>query len=158
MHWWDNVLTPSNRFLTVFRFSTPKIGQGLSTSISQSKGHNYITYHFSPPKHFFPFSPPQNWSKSFPFNRLPDHSKLLHTYQTVHTLIFNTKKDKYMIFHTKKKKVQNLTLQIDNVYIEWVAEFNFLGLTLDKHPTLKHHINKISLCMCILTKFPTNSN
>ncbi len=35
-----------------------------------------------------------------------------------------------MIFHTKKKKIQNLTLKIDNVNIERVADFNFLGLTL----------------------------
>ncbi len=36
-----------------------------------------------------------------------------------------------MILHTKK--VQSLTLNIDNVNIEWVAEFNFLGLTLDEY-------------------------
>ncbi len=35
--------------------------------------------------------------------------------------ILNIKKSKYMIFHTNKKKVQSLTLKIDNVNIERVA-------------------------------------
>ncbi len=61
-----------------------------------------------------------------------------------------------MIFHTKKKKVQSLTLKIDNVNIERVAEFNFLRLTLKEHLDWKCHINKlsnkISQCMGILNK------
>ncbi len=61
-----------------------------------------------------------------------------------------------MIFHTNKKKVQSLTLKIDNVNIERVAEFNFLGLTLDKHLTWKCHTNqrtnKISQGMGILNR------
>ncbi len=51
---------------------------------------------------------------------------------------------KYMIFHTKKKKVQSLTVKIGNVNIERIAEFNFLGLTLDEHLDWKCHINKLS--------------
>ncbi len=31
------------------------------------------------------------------------------------------------------KKVQSLTLINHNVNIEWVAEFNFLGLSQDEH-------------------------
>ncbi len=38
-----------------------------------------------------------------------------------------------MIFHTEKKNVQSLTLNIDNANIERVAELNFLGLTLGEH-------------------------
>ncbi len=59
-------------------------------------------------------------------------------------LSLNIKKSKYIIFHTKKKNVQSLTLKIDNVLIERVAEFNFLVLTLDEHLTWKCHVNKIS--------------
>ncbi len=51
----------------------------------------------------------------------------------VNKLSLNSNKSKYMIFHTKKEKVQNFTLKIDNVNIELVAEFNFLRLTLDEH-------------------------
>ncbi len=48
-------------------------------------------------------------------------------------------------------KVQSLTLKIDNVNIERVAEFNFLGLTLDEHLDWKCHINKLSnkICQCM---------
>ncbi len=34
-----------------------------------------------------------------------------------------------MIFHTKQKNVHNLSLKIDDIIIERVAEFIFLGLT-----------------------------
>ena len=36
-----------------------------------------------------------------------------------------------MIFHVLNKDIQYLTLKIDNVIIEKVDEFNFLGLTMD---------------------------
>ncbi len=62
-----------------------------------------------------------------------------------------------MIFHTKKKNVQSLTLKIDDIIIERVAEFIFLGLTIDEHLTWKCHINKISnkisQCMGVLNRF-----
>ncbi len=74
----------------------------------------------------------------------------------VNKLSLNIKKSKYMIFHTKKKNVQSLTLKIDNVNIEQVAEFTFLGLTLYQHLDWKCHINKlsnkISQCMGILNR------
>ncbi len=63
---------------------------------------------------------------------------------------------KYMIFYTKKKNVQSLTLKIDDIIIERVAEFIFLGLNIDEHLTWKCHINKISnkisQCMGILNR------
>ncbi len=65
-------------------------------------------------------------------------------------------KSKYMIFHTEKKNVQSLTLNIDNANIERVAELNFLGLTLGEHLDWKCHINKlsykISQCMGTLNR------
>jgi hypothetical protein len=61
-----------------------------------------------------------------------------------------------MIFHKKKKNVKSLTLKIDDIVIDRVAEFNFLGLTLDEHLTWKSHVNKISnkisQCMGILNR------
>ncbi len=68
---------------------------------------------------------------------------MINDWLKVNKLSLNVKKSKYMIFHTQKKNVQSLTLKIDNVVIERVAEFNFLGLTLDEHLTWKCHINKI---------------
>ncbi len=42
-----------------------------------------------------------------------------------------------MICNTKKKNVQILTLKIDDIIIERVAEFYFLRLTIDEHLTWK---------------------
>ncbi len=71
-------------------------------------------------------------------------------------LSLSIKKSKYMIFQTQKKNVESFNLKIDNVIIERVNEFNFLGLTLDEHLTWKCHINKlsskISQCMGILNR------
>ncbi len=79
---------------------------------------------------------------------------MVNNWLKVNKLLLNIKKSKYMIFHTKKEKVLSLTLKIDNVNIEQVAEFNFLGLSLDEHLDWKCHINKlsnkISQCMGIL--------
>ena len=49
-----------------------------------------------------------------------------------------------MIFHVPKKEMQTLTLKIDNINIEQVDAFNFLGLTLDTNLTWKKHVNKIA--------------
>ncbi len=81
----------------------------------------------------------------------------------VNKLSLSIKKSKYMIFNAKKIKMfQNLTLTIENINInnihniERVAEFKFLGLSLDEHLTLICHIyklsNKISQWMGILSR------
>ncbi len=56
-----------------------------------------------------------------------------------------------MIFHSKQKNVQNLSVKIYDIIIETVAEFKFLVLTLDEHLTWKYHLNKISnnISQCI---------
>jgi hypothetical protein len=81
---------------------------------------------------------------------------MVNSWLKVNKLSLNVKKSKFMIFHTKKRQVQNLTLKIDNVIIERVSKFNFLGLTLDEYLTWKPHIdktsNKISQCMGILNR------
>ncbi len=57
---------------------------------------------------------------------LNNELSMVNNWLKVNKLSLNIKKSKYMIFHTKKTKVQSLTLKIDNVNIERVAEFNFL--------------------------------
>ena len=49
-----------------------------------------------------------------------------------------------MIFHMPNKRIQALTLKIDDAYIERVDEFNFLGLTLDTNLNWRKHTEKIS--------------
>ena len=49
----------------------------------------------------------------------------------INKLSLNKSKSKYVIFHVPNKDIQYLTLKIDNVIIEKVDEFSFLGLTMD---------------------------
>ena len=58
-------------------------------------------------------------------------------------LSLNKPKSKYKIFHVPNKVIQYLILKIDNVIIEKVDEFNFLGLTMDTNLNWKKHSEKI---------------
>ncbi len=87
---------------------------------------------------------------------LNNELSMVNNWLKVNKLSLNIKKNKYIIFHTKKKRNLSLTLTIENVNIERVAKFYFLGLSLDEHLTWTCHINKIlnkiSQCMGILNK------
>ncbi len=71
-------------------------------------------------------------------------------------LSLNVIKSKYMIFHTAQKNVIPLQLNIENMIIERVYEFNFLGLTINEKLNWKSYVdkiaNKISKSMGILNK------
>ena len=62
---------------------------------------------------------------------------MCHSYK-----LLSLNKSKYMIFHVPNKDIQYLTLKIDNVIIEKVDEFSFLGLTLDTNLNWKRHSEK----------------
>ena len=62
----------------------------------------------------------------------------------VNKLSLNIDKTKYMIFYPHQKKVKKPKLMIENYEIECVDEFNFLGITFDKHMTWKPHIDRIA--------------
>ena len=47
-----------------------------------------------------------------------------------------------MIFHVPNEDIHYLTLKIDNVIIEKVDEFSFLGLTMDANLNWKIHSEK----------------
>ena len=49
----------------------------------------------------------------------------------INKLSLNIAKSKYMTFQRTNKNIQTLTLKIDNINIEQVKEFNFLGLIID---------------------------
>ena len=53
----------------------------------------------------------------------------------INKLSLNKEKSKYMVFHVPRKETQTLTLKIDNINIDQVDEFNFLGLALDANLT-----------------------
>ena len=78
-------------------------------------------------------------------------------------LSLNIKKTKLMIFHRKQKKIKDINISIDNVQIERVNTFNFLGIMLDESLTWTNHTkmvaNKISRVTGVLHRlkniFPT---
>ncbi len=59
-------------------------------------------------------------------------------------LSINVNKCKYMIFHTFRKKVNNVKIKMNNTTINRVKELNFPGLTIDENLTWKNHINKFA--------------
>ena len=59
-------------------------------------------------------------------------------------LALNIKKTKAMIFHMPQKKIHLPVIQIDNTPIEFVDEFNFLGIIIDKHICFKQHVTYVS--------------
>ena len=65
------------------------------------------------------------------------NEQLGHEYDwlAVNKLSLNIKKTKYMIFHAMNKNIEGLITEpvIDNVPIERVSDFDFLGLNLNDH-------------------------
>ncbi len=59
-------------------------------------------------------------------------------------LSLKIKKTKYIIFHTPKKKVPPMELTFDDIIIEKVSNFNFLGQTINEHLNWKSHMDNIS--------------
>ena len=70
----------------------------------------------------------------------------VYDWLAVNKLSLNTKKTKYMIFHAMNKKIDDLIpeIKIDDILIERVTNFNFLGLTLNENISWKPHIDKIA--------------
>ena len=68
----------------------------------------------------------------------------INEWLTINKLSLNIAKSKYMTFQRTNKNVQMLTLKIDNINIEQVKEFNFLGLIIYTNLNWKRHTEKIS--------------
>ena len=69
----------------------------------------------------------------------------------INKLSLNLKKSKYMVFKKTSTTNINLTLKIDQVVIDRVEYFNFLGLTIDSQMTWKNHTDNISnKCMRVI--------
>ena len=71
-------------------------------------------------------------------------------------LSLNINKTKAMLFHTPRKKVNPPKILIQGTEVEFVEEFNFLGIILDKHlswiPHLQHIAKKISKTIGIMNR------
>ena len=59
-------------------------------------------------------------------------------------LSLNVQKTKYMTFHKSQKNVTPLDLSIDDIPIDSVDEFNYLGIILHERLTWKNHINMVT--------------
>ena len=69
----------------------------------------------------------------------------VYTWLCVNRLSLNIKKTKFMIFHSIHKKIPIIPLiKINNISIDKVTDFDFLGLTLNENMKWHSHINKIS--------------
>ena len=70
----------------------------------------------------------------------------VYDWLAVNKLSLNTKKTKYMIFHAMNKKIDYLIpeIKINDILIERVTNFNFLGLTLNENVSWKPHIGIIA--------------
>ena len=69
----------------------------------------------------------------------------INDWMSSNKLSLNIKKTKYMIYHTNQRHVTYPSLRINNIEIERVTQFNFLGLILNTQLTWKHHIDHISI-------------
>ena len=76
-------------------------------------------------------------------NKSTELSKI-NEWLNINKLLLNKSKTKYMVFHMPSKRMQALTLKIDDVYIERVDELHFLGYTLDTNLNWRKHTEKIS--------------
>ena len=68
----------------------------------------------------------------------------INEWMSSNKLSLNTKKTKFMIFHTAQRHVAYPSLYLNNVDIERVTQFNFLGLILNSQLTWKNHTEHIS--------------
>ena len=76
---------------------------------------------------------------------LSNELKSITNWLYANKLSLNIGKTKHMIYHNINKKVNYPVLTINNVEIERVTHFNFLGLVLDSQLNWKKHLDHISL-------------
>ena len=71
----------------------------------------------------------------------------INEWSTINKLSINSSKSKYMTFTSQKNFAQDLDLKIDNLRIERVQEFNFLGIIIDAQLNWAKHTGEIeNLC------------
>ena len=83
-----------------------------------------------------------NWSLS-DCSKLNEELKDICKWMKLNKLTLNIAKTKAMIFHTVQRNVTYPPLLIDNVAIEFVQNFNFLGIILNQHLKWGPHIEMI---------------
>ena len=77
-------------------------------------------------------------------NAIQQELNSIHDWLKINKLSLNITKTKAMLFHTSKKQVKYPDLYLDNTKIDFVQNFNYLGIIIDNHLTFKSHINMVT--------------
>ena len=75
---------------------------------------------------------------------LNDELVKINNWLKVNKLSLNVDKTKAMLFHMPQKRILNLRLKIAGSNIEFIDNFNFLGITINKHLNWTKHMNILS--------------
>jgi len=73
---------------------------------------------------------------------------LISDWLKVNKLSLNIEKTKAMIFHTPNRRINPPTLIIDEIQIDYVEKFNFLGLIIDKNLKWNFHVDAVAKKVC----------
>jgi len=86
----------------------------------------------------------ENFDQNDIDNEISQELEQINNWLAANKLSLNVKKSKFMLFH-KLKQVPTISIQINNVTIDRVSHFNYLGITFDEHLSWENHINMISI-------------
>ena len=75
---------------------------------------------------------------------LNDELVKINNWLKVNKLSLNVAKTKVMLFHMPQKRIINLRLKIAGSNIEFIDNFNFLGITINKHLNWTKHMDILS--------------
>ena len=75
-----------------------------------------------------------------------DELNKVYTWLCTNRVSLNIKKTKFMIFHNKNKKIIHLVsnITVNNIMIEHVEDFNFLGITVNEMLNWNIYISNLS--------------
>ena len=71
--------------------------------------------------------------------------KVINNWLKINKIWLNIIKSKFMLFHIPQRKITPSKLYIDDILIDYVTVFNFLGINIQKKLKWDTHINSISL-------------
>ena len=75
---------------------------------------------------------------------LNDELAKIHNWLNVNKLSLNVAKTKAMLFHMPQKEIHHPQLKIAGFNIEFIDNFNFLGITINKHLNWAKHMDILS--------------
>ena len=70
--------------------------------------------------------------------------EIINNWLACNKLSLNINKTKYIVFHSKHRKVIYPSSEIENILIEKVCKFNYLGLLMHENAKWNFHIDYVS--------------